>query len=389
MTQSEALSLALIYARRFVIELEINYIGIETLVYGILITDEYISSKIELTDLNTILSSLSADISNQNKQIRTSDSVPLTLQAERTIKFAGQYAREMGASQLDNKHILLAILSFENSIERIFGTRGLIFDIFLAALNEGSPFKIEIGRLKFNIKPSRTRYFSPVTKLFTSANGKNKIAQALLKEAHNLYSFRQYEYCRQLCAVVSDLVKENKLPVYLTICCYIKEKAYQQAIDTNNVNPCNDDRILAQLSYCYIKMAAYDNAIELLALTNTNTATVCNNRGFCLTFLGKYDEAITLFDRATCIDPNMQYAYNNKGYALLKTGHIAEAKEQIMHSLSLDKSNAYAYRNLALVYIEEGNKNEAHSAITKAGQYHYIEDYGDDIDKIIAAIRAM
>ncbi len=389
MNQSESLSQALIYARRFAIEHNINYIGIEAVVIGILRTDERTSLKNIFRDTDVITSKLLAEISGQKGHVRALDSVPLTMQAERTFKLAGQYAHSAISIVLDNIHFLLAVLSYENSVAKILNKEGWIFENFLAAINETGLADISTAKLKPNIQPSRTKCFSPLTKFFKSSKGKSNVARALLKEASDMYSFRQYEYCRQLCAVVSDFVKESKLAVYLTICCYVKEKAYQQAIDTNNANPCNDDRTLALLSYCYIKMAAYDKAIELLALTNTNTAAVCNNRGFCLTFLGKYDEAITLFDQATGIDPNMQYAYNNKGYALLKTGHVAEAKEQIMHSLSLDKSNAYAYRNLALVYIEQGNKNEAHAAITKAGQYHYIEDYGDDIDKIIAAISAL
>ena len=376
-----SISAAFEAAKVFSIDNDIYFIDISMIAIGILKTD-YNISKIFAADKDEILEELTGVARQYSGTSGKSENIPFTLDLERVLLFAKQYALHIQDAAVETYHILFALLSYDNVVAKILKEHEWLFETFLPALNKIVTLPIETNKLSYPLQPTRSTPFPYWIKYFLPGIRKKEISERLYGELHTLYSFYQYQSCRQLCNVIHDLSGGRVSVGGYMINSFNREKRIQEAIEYYEKFQPKDRIAVFNVALSYRSAGNYSRAIEIYSSIRETTPLLYNNWGFSLCDAGKYQEAIELFDKAIALDASFAYAYNNKGYVLLKCGDIAGAKKLVQQSLSMRKSNSYAYRNLAMIYVAEKNKTAAIAAIDKALLLGYRADYGDDIDAI-------
>ena len=378
---SKTVTEALDAARTFSVNHNINLIDESMLAIGILKTDETIK-KILAQESTALIDQLTGYAKQIGGIPPTGENIPLTREAEHVLHFARQYALCNSFDGVEAGHILLALLSYDNGVNDIFQHLGWMFHNVLEEINKGSAGQLAAHQLTYELKPSRTKPVSFLTRFFLSSTKRDKRARQFLNEIRTLCRFRKYEGCLQLCYVLSDLQRSFARSAPYIILSLYSEKRHQEAIAFFEQHQPTDDFSLINIALSYSATGNFETAITLYSRIKSRTAITYNNLGFVLAGAKRHQEAINALNQSIAQDPDYAFAYNNRGFAQLQLGNISEAKQSILHSLKLNKGNSYAYKNLALVFIAEKNKPAAQKALEKAIFYKYREAYGNDIDDV-------
>lgn len=312
------------------------------------------------------------------------DKVALTVDAERACKHSFKIAALDKRPAADTVHLLLAFLSFENDISKAFSKAGItISDI------TSDYFSNPIAKLPPALKQIRNKPYNKSELFFFLLAGKKRELLRLRHNAHNLYAYRQYKDCGEICAVALTLFPGNLELSALQIYCHINLLNFDESVtglkkliaekpDSLNY------RLL--LSYVYTMTGAYDESagiLDSLLLEEPQNIGFLNNQGFNMLKQGQFEKAAPYFESAVKEDPTFAYSLNNLGFVMYKLGNTDEGLGLINKSLGLDKSNSYAYRNKGIIDMETDNKPDAIKNFELALKYGFTERFGDEVEQLL------
>ena len=148
MEQSQSYNEALGYAQEYAVRNEQNIIDVSSIALGILNTESPFSGIFSPQEKERLTEQLIQKTLEIGTNPLETDAVPLTMNAGLLIKFARQYAMEVGDGVLDVYHVMLALLSYLNETATIFSRSGWIFENYLAQVNKIVSPEINIDRLE-------------------------------------------------------------------------------------------------------------------------------------------------------------------------------------------------------------------------------------------------
>lgn len=315
------------------------------------------------------------------------DKVALTVDAERACKHSVKIAALDNRPAADTVHLLLAFLSFENDISKTFSKAGITISDITSAY-----FSKPMAKLPPALKQIRNKPYNKSELFFFLLTGKKRELLRLRHNAHNLYAYRQYKDCSEVCAVALTIFPGNLELSALQIYCHIMLLNFEESVTglkkliAEKPDSLNN-RLL--LSYVYTMTGAYDESagiLDSLLLEEPQNTFFLNNQGFNLLKHGQFEKAAPYFERAIEIDPTFAYSLNNLGFVKYKLGNTEEGLGLINQSLELDKSNSYAYRNKGLIYMEKGNKPDAISNFELALKYGFTEKFGHEVEQLLKGL---
>src|SRR3972149_2334570 len=111
---------AIEYARDEAARLKHDYIGTEHLLFGVIKLGEGRAGEILANiglDLNELRQSVE-DVVQPSGGTMVMGQLPLTARAKKTLELSGQEARALKSKDIDNEHILLALLKEEEGVAR-------------------------------------------------------------------------------------------------------------------------------------------------------------------------------------------------------------------------------------------------------------------------------
>lgn len=314
--------------------------------------------------------------------------LPLTLDAERVIRHSYLFARIGRHNPADSRHLLLAILSYNNPVAESFQKTGVIFEDLSKQI-----FKIPISKTPPHIDLLRIRPYSTFEKFFMSKKAVEKKIIALHQQAYALYEFEKFNECIKTCetglSLSSSVDAFSLLMAYANIGQRNFAKALPLFIKIAEKYP-DDSNVLIGLSHVYDEMGDFAKGEVILnALIEKlpEDPTIINNKAFNLACQGKYIEAVALYERCIALAPTYAYAWNNLGFAKHKLGSAQEALQLINKSLEFDAGNSYAYKNKGIVYMETGDKQNAMNNFDLALKYGYTKKYGNEVLELKEKLR--
>ena len=386
---SHEIKTALSYARSFSIEKELYYIDSQMILLGLL--DSFaLMDLIQDEDREKMISWLKM---LDWKQVTLFNiSVYTTLEAERMMKNAAFYQKQLKDKFLLPEHILLSLLTIENLCRHKLESLGINFQTFLFSLEINRADELRIPFRSPKIKASRCIPHNPLILWSYSKERKKKIVESHLAFARDFLQYNDRKKSRRFCGYILQIDPLHTEALWISGIAWATDRRFEKAIPfyekVLNLHP-EHIGVLAQLGHCYSQSGNKARAVELylraLAI-NPASADLLNSLGFVLADLQQYDRAITLFDQAIALDESCAYAYNNKGYVLMRLGYLSQARELIQQSLRWNKGNAYAYRNLALLYLQERNVAAAKEMLQKAKLYDFKRKYGNEVDDLLNRI---
>ncbi len=312
------------------------------------------------------------------------DGLPLTVYAERTVKHCYKIARLNGETAINTIHLLLAFLSYDNQIKEAFDKAGILIGDITA-----SCFSTHLEKLPPVLKQNRTRPYSKIDLFFFRFGGKARELARLQKNATNLFLYRQFNDCREICSLALTLAPDALDFKEMQACCYIDLRDFQSALvlleELVAIQPGHMNNWL-NLSYGYISTGNYGEAAKILdklLQQQPKNQYFLNNHGFNLLLQQRFAESAPFFEMAVKKDPEFAFAWNNLGFAKYKLGELDEGLSLINHSLGLDKSNSYAYKNKGLIFMETGNAVEAIKNFELSLKFGYAEKYGDEVEQLL------
>lgn len=382
------LTAVLLQTRKLVIDMKHGFIGNDHLLLAML-TSACLASKylnaIEIPPLEKLVSeSYPATASHTLK-----DDLALTIVSERTIKHAYAIAKTNDELSINSVHLLLAMLSYEDTIVKTtLDKAGILIEDITADY-----FKKPVKSFQAPIKAIRTKPYNKMGILLLNITGKKSDQiKELYHNALYLYWYYLYHEAISVCNVgltlspnhagFKDLIAYStyQLRDYKTTL-HIMQQLIDSNPDQNNI----DYKI--SMAYMYEMTGNLNQSAEILdgiLLQDPDNALVLNNKGFNLAAQEKYAESIPYLEKAIAIDPTMAFALNNLGFSKFRTGETNEAISLIDKSLTLHKGNSYAYKNKGIILTETGNKEEALKYFKLALKYGYTEKYGDEVSQILS-----
>lgn len=383
---SHEIKTALSYARSFSIEKELYYIDSQMILLGLL--DSFaLMDLIQDEDREKMIAWLKMLDWQQITLFNTS--VYITLEAERMMKNAAFYQKQLKDKFLLPEHIFLSLLTIENLCRHKLESLGITFKTFIFSLEVNRADELKIPFRSPKIKASRWMPHNPFVLKYYSEEKKRKLIESHLASARDFLQYNDRKKSRRFCGFILQIDPQHTDALWISGITWATDRRFEKAIPFyEKVLQLHPDHIgvLAQLGHCYSQSGDKVLAVELylraLAI-NPASAELLNGLGFVLIDLQQYDKAITVFDQAIALDETCAYAYNNKGYVLMRLGYLAQARNLMLQSLQWNKGNAYAYRNLALLYLQERNKPAAKEMLQKAKLYNFRSKYGNEVDHLL------
>jgi Tfp pilus assembly protein PilF len=124
--------------------------------------------------------------------------------------------------------------------------------------------------------------------------------------------------------------------------------------------------------------------LQKIISIDPNYAPAYINIGYKYQGLGQHEKALEYFNKAVALDATDPLAFSNRSFSKLKTKDLKGALEDINLSLSIMPTNSYAYKIRGLIEIEKKNSSGACADFNRAIELGYPQQYGDEVDKLIA-----
>jgi tetratricopeptide (TPR) repeat protein len=373
----------IIKARELAIEFGHDFIDYEHFFVAMLNLECHAQKYLSDCDVRKYHNRLATLFSGGNT-ISDDGSLPLTVRGERIIKHCDAIAAQVNDEEVGSIHLLLAIISYNNSLAELLKKSGIIFyEIVSKAIMK------PMDKFHPPIRLLRRKPYSALGKFFLSKAGiKNKVT-AFHEQAIDLFEFEEYDDCIKICKVGKSLSANYEPFMALIAYSYFEKRELKEALG-HFLKLCREypgsDDYFVTLAYIYDDTGMYLKAEEILDTLLAklpDNETVLNNKAFNLCNQGKFKEAILYYERAIAIDPDFAYAWDNLGYAKYKLGDTEEALSLIEKSLQLDKGNSYAYKYKGIIFMEQNNKVAALENFNLALKYGYTKKYGEKVMNLI------
>ncbi|HEV7780630.1 MAG TPA: tetratricopeptide repeat protein [Chitinophagaceae bacterium] len=311
------------------------------------------------------------------------DSLPLTMHAERIVRHAGYLAFLKKKLHTNSVHLLLSMLSYDNTVSERVKKKGIIFEDIAGNLEGGLP------KTPVEIKLRHFRKPSVISRFFRPGSSMRKLSEEVLEHAQNLWTYQQYDDCITTCQTGLELIPAHQELKILLALSFLKKRDHTTAAghleELVRTFP-DDPGFQLSLSYCYDNMGDYLKAGEMLdsmLAKDPDHDIVLNNKGFCLLLQARYAEAVPFFEKAIQINPLFAYPWDNLGFVKYKLGDTGQALILIDKALELDKGNSYAYKYKGIIFMEQDNKTLAMENFQLALKYGYTKTYGDEVLQLI------
>ncbi len=146
---------------------------------------------------------------------------------------------------------------------------------------------------------------------------------------------------------------------------------------------------------CYGNLKKYDKAAndfnKVIELNPEYKDAYINRGYYVLEKKGDFQGAISDYNKFLDlnVDGDNAFAYNNRGYAKYRLKNYNEAMDDIQESIRLNTDNSFVYKNRALIYISLDSLNLACQDLEQANKLGFTEDYGSEVNELIAKFCAM
>lgn len=311
-----------------------------------------------------------------------SDSLPLTLDAERVVLHADTFAFSRNEELTNSLDVLLAMLAYDNPIKDELRKAGWLFEHILEQ-HYGT---------EYTWPPLPLKEPEPISKFWwklTSDKSKKEKIERLYRHALTLADYGMYKEMKDRCNIALTVSPGH--PDFTRLLAYA---AYQQR-NYNIALPLLKklEQHPSEKEWCtQVRMdiegrkGNHDwviSQLEQLLEEQPGNALTLNNIGYTLTKQQHFAAAVPRLEKAIAIDPDLAYAHNNLGSALYRLGKQEDGIAAIQHSLTLDKGNSYAYKNLGIIYLETGNIIKAKEYFQLALKYKYTELYDNEVLELL------
>jgi tetratricopeptide (TPR) repeat protein len=320
--------------------------------------------------------------------------MPLTVGAEELINAAHKIQRQLKHRDLLAEHLLLVLLSVNDSPRTKLEMAGLIFEDYRKSLENQWKITLDINTGSAARKPGRKTPHSKLFLYFYDDVLKKGLAESHLREAYYYYRYNHFRLARNYCWYALQLSPDNAYAYNLCAHAWLKERAFEKALphleDALRLEKEND-YIKLEFANCLRELGNNDKAesiYEQLVPRRSDDQYILNNAGFFYAETGQYQKAMPLLEQAFAIgdDEYKAYASGNKAYVLMQLGQLEEAHRWMAQSLLLFKGNAYAYRNLALLHLKENNQPAAKAALLQAKRFRFTAMYGPEVEELLAGM---
>lgn len=132
----------------------------------------------------------------------------------------------------------------------------------------------------------------------------------------------------------------------------------------------------------------FDLLLKNPELREMDRAYIYNNLGFAHLQNESYSDARTALSRSLDLNPDNMLAMNNLGSVMYELGDMKEAMRWLNKSLDLAPEQSYAYKNRAKIHIKNGDLEEARADLMQAKDLNYDEQYGNEVNELLAQIDA-
>jgi tetratricopeptide (TPR) repeat protein len=327
-----------------------------------------------------------ADItSNHPSSVTTvalSDSLPLTIDAERILMHAWTFAFSREKTTTNSVDLLLAMLAYDNPIKDDLSRAGWLLDHILQQ-QYGADITFPTLPLKERTTISKLRW------TLMSKEKRDEVVSRLHRHALILIKYYMYEEVREICNTVLAVSKEHA--DFITLLALI---TYHQR-DYSLVYPLLEklEQFSSKIEWCQqmrtnIEAKKGNYTPSILRLEQQLTAEpeniiFLNDIGYYLSKQGKFTVAVSNLEKAIQLAPNYGYAYNNLGFALYRLGNQQSGINAIRQSLELDMGNPYTYKNLGIIYMEIGDNVNAKEQFELALKYRYTALYDNEVLELL------
>lgn len=311
-----------------------------------------------------------------------SDSLPLTLDAERVILHADTFAFSRNEELTNSLDVLLAMLAYDNPIKEELRKAGWLLEHVLEQ-HYGPEYTWPSLPLKEPELISRFWW-----KLTSEKNKKEKINR-LYRHSLILADYGMYEEMKDRCNIALAVNPDHPGFTYLLAYAAYRQKNYDivlsllEKLEQHSLEKewCIQVRMAIEAGKGNYKWVI--SRLEQLLTEQPGNALYLNNIGYYLSKQQQFATALPKLEKAIASDPDQAYAHNNLGFALFRLGKQEEGIAAIQHSLTLDKGNPYAYKNLGIIYMETGNTSKAKEYFQLALKYKYTELYDNEVLELL------
>ncbi len=315
------------------------------------------------------------------------DNIPLTLESQAVLENALYYTEQSRQQHTNSIHLLLGLLSYNNTIKEEVKKTGIIFTDVVED-NFPTIFKKRQPQFIFpSIKP-----YSKLQQFFMSEKSRERKTNSIQNTASMQYAFEEYERCISSCKIGLSLYPTFEPLKAIIAACHIRKKDFGNAVkvlDALLTKLPEDLHYRISLAHVYSELGDLKKSniiLDELIHGGFADATVLNNKGFVLAKEGKYAEAVPYYEKAIELDASLAYPWDNLGFAKFKLGYKDEAFELIEKSLQLDRGNSYSYMYLGKMYRALKNEPEAIKNLDLALKYGFTKDYGDEVLEMLEEI---
>ncbi|NCU05868.1 MAG: tetratricopeptide repeat protein, partial [Chitinophagaceae bacterium] len=324
----------------------------------------------------------------QTDSLPEDESIPLTKKAEKMIIQSFAYTKQTNSEQISSDHLLLALLSINNSVAQHIQKAGIVFEDIC---QESFPGIVIKKLTDLTVMPKKSNYSNFDKWLISDDSVEDKLNEWHYI-ANEFYEAEDYNQCIKACDIAQSLSNENPVFDILKAYAYYSNKNFTAAINSflklTEKFPAEIDYRLI-LANIYDEMGDYTEAAKInqeLYVEFPSDAVLLNNIGFNLQLQKRYSEAILYYQSAIDIDPEFAYPYDNLGFCKYKLGEYEQGLSLINKALELDKGNSYAYKYKGIIFMENDNKEEASKNFQLALKFGYTKKYGNEVNEYISKI---